>query len=95
FRISVTIIKSLKRKAGIAAYVTAARNTELGENEKQLAYSIKRRLNQWDESQRKECHETMQRAWQHFYDTNEGLRESIESHKKGFSKILQERYVEE
>ncbi|MDR2345002.1 MAG: hypothetical protein LBE18_02960, partial [Planctomycetaceae bacterium] len=80
-----------QRKARIAAYVTAARNTELGENEKQLAYSIKWRLNQWDESQRKECHETMQRAWQHFYDTNEGLRESIESHKKGFSKILQER----
>ncbi|MDR2168906.1 MAG: hypothetical protein LBP59_02070, partial [Planctomycetaceae bacterium] len=65
-----------------------------GENEKQLAHSLKWRLNQWDDKQRKEWNETVKHAWQHFYDTNEGLRESIESHKKGFSKILQERLVD-
>jgi hypothetical protein len=86
-----------QRKGRIAAYVAASHDaessdTESRDTEKQLAYAIKWRLNQWDEKQRKEWRETVQRAWQHFYDTNEGLRKSIEGHKKGFSKELQNRF---
>ncbi|MDR2170924.1 MAG: hypothetical protein LBP59_12345, partial [Planctomycetaceae bacterium] len=54
-----------QRKARIAAYVAATRNAELlsgGENEKQLAHSLKWRLNQWDDKQRKEWNETVKHA---------------------------------
>jgi frataxin-like iron-binding protein CyaY len=84
----------LQRKYRVAAYVAADRDAKSGDAEQQLANSIKWRFNQWDETQRKEWLDTMKRAWQHFYDTDENLREAVESHKKGFSKILQERLVD-
>ncbi|MDR2171447.1 MAG: hypothetical protein LBP59_14990, partial [Planctomycetaceae bacterium] len=43
----------------------AGMNAELlsgGENEKQLAHSLKWRLNQWDDKQRKEWNETVKHA---------------------------------
>jgi hypothetical protein len=87
----------MQRKNRIAAYLAAvhdAKSGDAGDSEKQLAYSIKWRLNQWDDEQRKEWRGTVQRAWQHFYDNNEGLRKSIEGHKYGTPKFLTDRLID-
>ena len=56
-----------------------------------LAKSLKWRLNQWDEEQRLEWKDTVQLAWQTFYDSNESLRLTIEEQKKGVPDFIKNR----
>ncbi|MDR1483312.1 MAG: hypothetical protein LBT09_00660, partial [Planctomycetaceae bacterium] len=83
---------AIQRKRRIAIYQTATDMLKHDEKIKPVVESLKWRLNQWDEAQRKEWLEAMKAAFQKNYDTNESLRELIESHKNGPPKFILERH---
>ncbi|MDR0392597.1 MAG: hypothetical protein LBH59_11855, partial [Planctomycetaceae bacterium] len=83
---------SVQRKHRIAIYQTATEMSKQDEKIIPIVESLKWRLNQWDEAQRKEWLEAMKAAFQKFYDTNESLRETIEGHKNGPPKFILERH---
>jgi hypothetical protein len=77
-------IFELQRKRRVALYQAAEKfYKEPNEKMTKLAYTLKWRLKQWDEEQRKEWNEKTKQGWQKFYDSNETLRESVESERKG------------
>ncbi|MDR1270822.1 MAG: hypothetical protein LBK82_15005, partial [Planctomycetaceae bacterium] len=83
---------SMQRKRRIAIYQAAIDTAKKDDKINPIVESMKWRLNQWDEAQRKEWLEAMKAAFKEFYDTNESLRETIESHKNGPPKFILERH---
>jgi hypothetical protein len=83
---------SMQRKRRIAAYQFALSLPQDEDGIPQIVESLKWRLNQWDETQRKEWREAMDTAFKKFYDTNQSLRKSIESQKNGPPKFFLERH---
>jgi hypothetical protein len=76
----------LQRINRILLYQSA--NAMSKENEKdklllRLSKTIKWRLNQWDDEQRKEWNETVQQAWKKLYDSNESIRKAADESKSG------------
>ncbi|MDR1478962.1 MAG: hypothetical protein LBJ00_08470 [Planctomycetaceae bacterium] len=81
----------------LALYRTAVYAAERNaiETDKQLAKSLKWRLNQWDEEQRKEYIEVMLRGWRADYLSNGAIRDMIKDNRKRFPHIYKEpRYDE-
>jgi hypothetical protein len=83
---------AMQRKRRIAAYKFAVTYSKDDEAISQIAETLKWRLNQWDEAQRKEWLDAMNTAFKNFYDSNESLRKSIESQKNGPPKFILERH---
>jgi hypothetical protein len=76
----------LQRKQRILLYQTVSRLANMHPNDKsicELAKTIKWRLNQWDEEQRKEWHEAMMRGWNKYYKHNIHLQRILKEEKKG------------
>jgi hypothetical protein len=76
----------LQRKNRILLYQSATAMSKANEKDKllaRLAKSIKWRLNQWDDEQRKEWNDTMQRAWKKLYESHEGFRRAADEDKNG------------
>ncbi|MDR1925941.1 MAG: hypothetical protein LBQ66_16355 [Planctomycetaceae bacterium] len=82
----------------IALYQAAIHNAKRAgadDNDKQLAESLKWRLNQWDEKQREEYIETMLKGWRAYYLSNGLFRDIIKSNRERFPAIYKEpRYDE-
>jgi len=79
----------------IKMYIASDRLAGEGEAVKQLAESIKWRLNQWDERQRKEYEEIMLQGWMEYFCANALHRELIKKNKESFPEIYKEiRYDE-
>ncbi|MDR2641249.1 MAG: hypothetical protein LBC74_00480 [Planctomycetaceae bacterium] len=81
---------NVQRKFRIAAYQAANSAADKDDYQKQLAYCLKWRLNQWDDKQRKEWNETMKRAWEALYNGNESIRKSFDSYKDGVPAIFRD-----
>jgi hypothetical protein len=76
----------LQRRDRIILYQTATAMSKAKPKDKllsRLAYAIKWRLNQWDDEQRKEWNDTMQRGWKKIYDTYEGFRRAADESRDG------------
>jgi hypothetical protein len=71
----------LQRKSRIAAYQSASRNRDDGEDMKQLSDSLKWRLNQWDAKQRTEHKVVMKRAHELMLERT-NMREAIDLYEK-------------
>jgi hypothetical protein len=82
----------MQRKGRIATFHAARGNEKNDAEIAQLLKSLKWRLNQWDDEQRKEWKNTVQTAWQKFYDTNPSLRKSLDSHKYGPPQYMKDIY---
>jgi hypothetical protein len=80
----------IQRKFRIAAYQAANSIADDGEKQKQLAYCLKWRLNQWDDEQRKEWDETMKKGWNALYNGNESIRKAFDSYKNGVPEIFRD-----
>ncbi|MDR1384378.1 MAG: hypothetical protein LBJ67_11145, partial [Planctomycetaceae bacterium] len=81
---------NVQRQYRVAAYQAASAFSSKEAVMNQLAYSLKWRLNQWDDAQRQEWMTIMKQNWQIFYDTNPTLRKTIESHKYGVPEIFKD-----
>jgi hypothetical protein len=88
----IPMLKSLesRRKVQVAAYIAAQNVATLGESEKQLAFSLKRRLNQWDEEWRNEVLEKVLQGWQNEFIANSSRRATIKRNRERFPKIYHE-----
>ncbi|MDR1383664.1 MAG: hypothetical protein LBJ67_07450 [Planctomycetaceae bacterium] len=86
---------AIQRKQRIAIYQAAIEMSKQDKNMIPAVESMKWRLNQWDETQRKEWLEAMGTAFKKQYDTSESLRKSIESQKEGPPKYIHEKIVGE
>jgi hypothetical protein len=65
------------------------------EGDRQLAKSLKWRLNQWDEEQRKEYIETMLKGWRAVFLSNSGRRDITRDNRRRFPHIYKEERYDE
>jgi hypothetical protein len=79
----------------IATLVASNRVADDAEDVSQLAESIKWRLNQWDDKQRKEYEEAMLHGWKEHFRTSAGRRKLIQNNKARFPQIYKEPYYNE
>ena len=79
----------------VKIFVASDRIAGEGEEAKQLADSIKWRLNQWDEGQRKEFEDTVLRGWMEYFCANALHRDLIKKNKNSFPEIYKEAYYDE
>ncbi|MDR0521264.1 MAG: hypothetical protein LBH00_05370 [Planctomycetaceae bacterium] len=70
-----------QRKARIAAYQTAARCADEGEDMQQLLKSLKWRLNQWDDEQREEWYNVMSHSHRGMILENPSVKKTIDQYK--------------
>ncbi|MDR1382808.1 MAG: hypothetical protein LBJ67_03020, partial [Planctomycetaceae bacterium] len=81
----------LQGKYRTAVYQAATGIAHQTDDATQIAKSLKWRLNQWDEEQRKEWLTIMKQAFDYHYNNNESLRNSIIEQKDGPPKFFLER----
>jgi hypothetical protein len=79
-----------QREYRIKTYIAADRAANYDFEMEQLSKSLKWRLNQWDEEQRKEYTETMLRGWRAYFLASPAQRTAIERNRSRFPEIYKE-----